>query len=104
MLEYQNQAMRTLGFAYQVIEDHESRFKEGRLHNAELTFLGIAAISDPIRPDVPEAVKRCFDAGIQVKMVTGDTPGTAKEIGRQIGLWTEKDTDRNLITGVEFAR
>ena len=104
LLEYQNQAMRTLGFAYQVIEDHESRFKEGRLHNAELTFLGIAAISDPIRPDVPEAVKRCFDAGIQVKMVTGDTPGTAKEIGRQIGLWTEKDTDRNLITGVEFAR
>ena len=104
LLEYQNQAMRTLGFAYQVIEDHESRFKEGRLHNAELTFLGIAAISDPIRPDVPEAVKRCFDAGIQVKMVTGDTPGTAKEIGRQIGLWTEKDTDRNRITGVEFAR
>ena len=80
LLEYQNQAMRTLGFAYQVIEDHESRFKEGRLYNAELTFLGIAAISDPIRPDVPEAVKRCFDAGIQVKMVTGDTPGTAKEI------------------------
>ena len=69
-----------------------------------MTFLGIVAISDPIRPDVPDAVQRCFDAGIQVKMVTGDTPGTAKEIGRQIGLWTEKDTDQNLITGVEFAK
>lgn len=102
--EYQNQAMRTLGFAYQIIEDNESHFKDGRLHNTELTFLGIVAISDPIRPDVPDAVKRCFDAGIQVKMVTGDTPGTAKEIGRQIGLWTEKDTERNLITGVEFAQ
>ena len=104
LLEYQNQAMRTLGFAYQVIEDNESHFKDGRLYNTELTFLGIVAISDPIRPDVPDAVKRCFDAGIQVKMVTGDTPGTAKEIGRQIGLWTEKDTDRNVITGVEFAQ
>ena len=104
LLQYQNQAMRTLGFAYQVIEDNESHFKDGRLYNTELTFLGIVAISDPIRPDVPDAVKRCFDAGIQVKMVTGDTPGTAKEIGRQIGLWTEKDTDRNVITGVEFAQ
>ena len=103
LLEYQNQAMRTLGFAYQIIEDNESHFKDGRLYNTELTFLGIVAISDPIRPDVPDAVHRCFDAGIQVKMVTGDTPGTAKEIGRQIGLWTEKDTERNLITGVEFA-
>lgn len=104
LLEYQNQAMRTLGFAYQIIEDNESHFQDGRLYNTELTFLGIVAISDPIRPDVPDAVKRCFDAGIQVKMVTGDTPGTAKEIGRQIGLWTEKDTERNLITGVEFAQ
>ena len=103
LLEYQNQAMRTLGFAYQIIEDNESHFKDGQLYNTELTFLGIVAISDPIRPDVPDAVHRCFDAGIQVKMVTGDTPGTAKEIGRQIGLWTEKDTERNLITGVEFA-
>lgn len=104
LLEYQNQAMRTLGFAYQIIEDNESHFQDGRLHNTELTFLGIVAISDPIRTDVPDAVKRCFDAGIQVKMVTGDTPGTAKEIGRQIGLWTEKDTERNLITGIEFAQ
>jgi Ca2+-transporting ATPase len=52
---------------------------------------------------VPEAVKNCLDAGIEVKIVTGDTPGTAKEIGRQIGLWTNTDSDKNHLTGPEFA-
>lgn len=103
LLAYQNQAMRTLGFAYEIIEDDNTRFENGRLINTNLTFLGIAAISDPVRPDVPAAIKKCFDAGIQVKIVTGDTPGTAKEIGRQIGLWKPEDTDINHITGVEFA-
>ncbi|MDE6786318.1 MAG: cation-translocating P-type ATPase, partial [Muribaculaceae bacterium] len=66
--------------------------------------LGIVAISDPVRLDVPDAVKEVTDAGIKVKIVTGDTPGTAKEIGRQIGLWNDKtDNERNIITGVEFA-
>lgn len=60
-------------------------------------------ISDPIRAEVPEAIAQCMAAGIQVKIVTGDTPGTAKEIGRQIGLWDDNCTDRNLITGAEFA-
>lgn len=69
----------------------------------EYDFLGIVAISDPIRPDVPEAVQKCQSAGIGVKIVTGDTPGTATEIARQIGLWKPEDTDRNRITGVEFA-
>lgn len=69
-----------------------------------LTFLGIVAISDPVRSDVPFAVKEVIDAGIKVKIVTGDTPGTAKEIGRQIGLWNDAtDGDRNIITGTEFA-
>ena len=68
-----------------------------------MIFLGIVAISDPIRPDVPEAVQKCQSAGIGVKIVTGDTPGTATEIARQIGLWKPEDTDRNRITGVEFA-
>ena len=77
LLAYQNKAMRTL--------------------------LGIFAISDPIRPDVPDAVRQCQSAGIAVKIVTGDTPGTATEIARQIGLWTPEDTDRNRITGAEFA-
>ena len=66
-------------------------------------FLGIVAISDPIRPDVPAAVGQCQDAGIRVKIVTGDTPGTATEIARQIGLWKPEDTERNRITGTDFA-
>lgn len=104
LLDYQNQAMRTLGFAYQLVEDEqvESFFENGRLKNADLTFLGFVAISDPVRSDVPDAVKSCLNAGIDVKIVTGDTPGTAKEIGRQVGIWDENDTERNIITGPGF--
>lgn len=103
LLTYQNQAMRTLGFAYQILDDKEEPFADGKVVAKNLTFQGIVAISDPVREDVPAAVKECMDAGINVKIVTGDTPGTAKEIGRQIGLWTDKDGDRNIITGPEFA-
>ena len=57
-----------------------------------------------MREDVPEAVGRCLKAGIDVKIVTGDTPATAREIARQIGLWNDaRDTDRNHMTGTEFA-
>ena len=104
LLNYQNQAMRTLGFAYQILDGDGEVFKDGKVVADNLTFEGIVAISDPVRKDVPAAVKECMDAGINVKIVTGDTPGTAKEIGRQIGLWTDKDTDRNIITGPEFAK
>ncbi len=104
LLEYQNQAMRTLGFAYQELNDGDKTIENNKVVAENLTFLGIVAISDPVRPDVPDAVGEVLDAGIKVKIVTGDTPGTAKEIGRQIGLWNDKtDTDRNIITGVEFA-
>ncbi len=104
LLEYQNQAMRTLGFAYQVIEPGDKTIENNRVVAGKLTFIGIVAISDPVRVDVPDAVNEVLDAGIKVKIVTGDTPGTAKEIGRQIGLWNDaRDTDRNIITGVEFA-
>ena len=105
LLDYQNQAMRTLGFAYQIIEDgkDETFFVEGRLHDTDLTYLGIVAISDPVRADVPPAVQSCLNAGINVKIVTGDTPGTATEIARQIGLWKPEDTERNRITGAAFA-
>src|SRR5574344_1603927 len=103
LLAYQKQAMRTLGFAYQVLEDSDKSTADGMVIAENLTFLGIVAISDPVRLDVPPAVKECMDAGISVKIVTGDTLGTAKEIGRQIGLWNESDTDRNIITGPEFA-
>lgn len=102
LLAYQNQAMRTLGFAYRILEDDAPVFEDGRIIRKDLVYLGITAISDPVRDDVPQAVKDCMDAGIRIKIVTGDTPGTAREIGRQIGLWTEEDSPDRLMTGVEF--
>lgn len=102
LLQYQNQAMRTLGFAYKVIEETDRDADIKDLAENNLIFLGITAISDPVRADVPDAVKVCLDAGIQVKIVTGDTPGTAREIGRQIGIWNDGDTDENIITGPNF--
>ena len=103
LIKYQNMAMRTLGFAMAEVESDSNIDCEALVESSDITFLGIAAISDPIRSDVPSAVKKCQSAGIGIKIVTGDTPGTATEIARQIGLWTEADTDRNRITGVEFA-
>lgn len=102
LLSYQNQAMRTLGFAYQELKPGDKTIRDGKVVADNLTFLGITAISDPVREDVPDAVQEVLDAGIKVKIVTGDTPGTAKEIGRQIGLWDDTvDGNRNIITGVE---
>ncbi|GJH39929.1 calcium-translocating P-type ATPase, PMCA-type [Capnocytophaga sp. HP1101] len=104
LLQYQNQAMRTIGFAYKVIDDPNTVISEnGKLVVNGLNFIGITAISDPVRPDVPASIEECMHAGIQVKIVTGDTPGTAREIARQIRLWDDSCTDRNQITGVEFA-
>ena len=103
LLAYQNKAMRTLGLAYRIVPEGKSEDCAELVAEGGMTFLGIFAISDPIRPDVPDAVKKCQSAGIGVKIVTGDTPGTATEIARQIGLWTENDTERNRITGTDFA-
>ena len=104
LLEYQNQAMRTLGFAYQILADGDKTIENGKVVADGLSLLGIVAISDPVRADVPPAVSDVMNAGIEVKIVTGDTPGTAKEIGRQIGLWNDAtDNERNIITGLEFA-
>ena len=104
LLEYQNQAMRTLAFAYQILEDGDPSIDNGKVIAENLTFIGFVAISDPVRSDVPAAVKEVINAGVNIKIVTGDTPGTAKEIGRQIGLWNDAiDSDRNIITGTEFA-
>lgn len=104
LLAYQNQAMRTLGFAYQLLDGDEDVIADGKVTATNLSFLGIVAIADPVRQEVPDAVREVIDAGIKVKIVTGDTPGTAKEIGRQIGLWTPADTDANIITGPEFEK
>ncbi len=104
LLDWQNRAMRTLGFAYQVVEEGDKTIGEQRVVAENLHFIGIAAIADPVRADVPAAVGECIDAGISIKIVTGDTPGTAREIGRQIGLWDDKtDGEENIITGPEFA-
>lgn len=104
LTDYQNRAMRTLGFAYQVLNDCDMAIADGKVVADNLTFMGIVAIADPVRKDVPAAVQKCMAAGINVKIVTGDTPGTAKEIGRQIGLWTKKDSDSAIITGAEFEK
>ena len=103
LLGYQNMAMRTLGFAFRLVEDNEPDDCVALVSENNLNVLGVIAISDPIRPDVPAAVAKCQSAGIGIKIVTGDTPGTATEIARQIGLWKPEDTERNRITGVAFA-
>lgn len=100
---WQDKAMRTLGFAYKQLGDQDPvPFNNRQLTTDGLTFIGIVAISDPMRAEVPDAIKSCIDAGIGVKIVTGDTPGTAKEIGRQVGLWHDGDDERALISGMEF--
>jgi len=94
LASYQSKAMRTLGFAYQRMEEKAS---------SGLVFSGIVGIADPVRDDVREAIETCKDnAGVRVIIVTGDTPGTANEIGRQIGL-IDADGSGQTITGVEFA-
>ena len=104
LLEYQSMAMRTLGFAYLVLDEDASvePYENGRLAVTGLEFAGFVAISDPVRPDVPEAVKCCLDAGVDVKIVTGDTPGTAREIGRQIGICDSDTPATAIITGPDF--
>ena len=104
LLEYQGMAMRTLGFACQVLkeDDNEAPYSDGRLAGTDLTFLGFVAISDPVRADVPDAVQSCLSAGIDVKIVTGDTPGTAREIGRQIGIVDGDTVADAVITGPDF--
>lgn len=103
LITYQSKALRTLGLAYAEIGD-DNVIADGKLiDTSKMKMLGIVAISDPIRKEVPDAIKECLDAGIKVKIVTGDTVGTAKEIGRQVGLWIDKDTDKNILTGAEVA-
>ena len=102
LFDYQNKAMRTLAFAYKELPDtvEECRLKEG---DNNLTLQAIAAISDPLREEVPGAVMECQSAGIDVKIVTGDTSATAIEIARQIGIWTDRLPDGAQITGPDCA-
>ena len=118
--EWQHKAMRTLAFAYKKIE--VSIMRTSRTSTAEVVALldandlqlqAIAAIADPIRPDVPAAVQECRHAGIEVKVVTGDTAATAMEIGKQIGVFEDEpenigadgsltSLDQQMITGEQW--
>ena len=98
----QSRAMRTLAFASLSVPATEDDLP-GVIARGGLRFTGLAAISDPVRHDVPEAVQKCRRAGIKVKIVTGDNAVTAREVARKIGIWTDKDTEENIITGEEFA-
>ena len=118
--EWQHKAMRTLAFAYKKVE--ASIMRTSRTSTAEVVALldandlqlqAIAAIADPIRPDVPAAVQECRHAGIEVKVVTGDTAATALEIGKQIGVFEDEpenigadgsmtSLDQQMITGEQW--
>ena len=104
LAEYQKGAKRTLALAYVELGESESIISEGKLSTTKLKFVGVFAIQDDIREGVKESIEECMKAGIAVKIVTGDNPGTAKEIGRKIGLWTDSDGDKNIITGTEMAK
>ena len=96
--------MRTLAIAYAIVDDNAEPIKDNQLNVDNLIFIGITAIADPVRTEVPDAIRNSISAGISVKIVTGDTPGTAKEIGRQVGLWNDAvDSDENHISGPDFA-
>lgn len=100
---FQKKAMRTLAFAYRFIEDSESVIEDSKLKNLNLRFMGMTGIVDPVRADVPTAVRECLNAGIDIKMVTGDTSVTAKAIAEQVGLWQEGDSEDCIITGTELS-
>lgn len=99
--DYQRQAMRTIGMAYQEVDSHLTQITADDLKH--LHFQGVVAISDPVREEVPAAIRECLDAGIDVKIITGDTKETAKEIGRRVGLWKDSYTDKNITSGPEIA-
>ncbi|MGK7899632.1 MAG: calcium-translocating P-type ATPase, PMCA-type [Xenococcus sp. (in: cyanobacteria)] len=98
LLEYQKKGMRTLGFAYQI---DTATVPEKSLEN-NLIWLGFTAIEDPLRDGVADSIATCLKSGVQVKIVTGDTPETAKEIGRQIGFQAAADEKYAYLTGKEF--
>lgn len=104
--QYQLKAMRTLAFAYAPIEPSLGKYDLADLLQSlqgKLNYLGFVAISDPVREQVPLSIQDCRNAGIRVKMVTGDNAATAREIARQSGIWTDQDTNDNIITGPVFA-
>lgn len=101
--QYQHQAMRTLAFACQEVGEGEQVIAKGELQADRLRFMGLVAIADPVRAEVPDAVQRCRLAGIKVIVITGDNEGTAMEVGRQVGIWRDDDNEENHLTGQQVA-
>jgi len=108
LLSYQQRAMRTLAFAYRQLQPNES--PESALGSLQtgcngMTLLGMVAISDPVRSDVPQAIADCRSAGVKVKIVTGDTAATTREIAKQVGLWEPNDDHcaNAIVIGPDFA-
>ena len=99
----QKRGMRMLALALKELKNDEAVIANGKLYVSGLRLISLFALSDPVRDDVPAAVRECLDAGIDVKIVTGDNPVTAIEIGRQIGIWTDKDSSHSIITGPELS-
>ncbi|WP_304152373.1 calcium-translocating P-type ATPase, PMCA-type [Hoylesella buccalis] len=102
LLGYQLKAMRTLAFACKQLEADALSNIQIRNHLQNLSLQCVAAISDPVRVDVPNAVNQCQQAGIEVKVVTGDTQATAIEIARQIGVWNDDTPKEAALTGPEW--
>lgn len=101
--DWQMHAQRTLAMAYKEVTSTHEYDCEELVKEGGLTLQAVAAISDPVREEVPQAVKNCLNAGVKIKVVTGDSTGTAVEIARQIGLWKEGDDERNYMRGADFA-
>lgn len=99
----QKRGMRMIALASKELAEGENVIEGGKLYVFGLRLISIFALSDPVRKDVPDAVRECLDAGIDIKIVTGDNSNTAIEIGRQIGIWTDSDTSQNIITGPELS-
>ncbi len=116
---FQDRGMRTLGFAFKdcgltiadinlPLTDVRGSEKEGVSNDLKeaangLIWLGFVAIQDPVRPEAPAAIQACRDAGIAVKIVTGDNVNTAREIARQVGLWSDGESSGALVSGPDFA-
>jgi Ca2+-transporting ATPase len=100
---YQARGMRTLGVSYCEIVRYD---KDADINDIakDMIWLGCVAIADPVRPEVPNAIRECREAGIMVKIVTGDNPETAMEIARQINLWEDGDGREQYMTGGEFEK
>jgi Ca2+-transporting ATPase len=99
LADRQRRGMRTLGFAFRPDPPADGELEDLA---AGMVWLGFAAIADPVRPEVPPAIAACSTAGVRVKVVTGDSPETAREVARQVGLWGAGEPESAHLTGSEF--